>query len=499
VQAGGQNLSAGKHMTTRAYALCATAPAAPNSADLSLTIADAPDPVIVDGTLTYTLTVANAGPAEATAVAVSQMLPPSATFDSASSTAGSCTQASGTLSCALGTLASGGSATITVKVVVTAVGILSTSAAVSAGLDDPRPVDNTATATTAVRPLQRATPAISGDAPAAATLAATISDAATLTGGASPAGTITFELYGPADTGCAIPIATSTAAVTGAGSYTSAPFTTTATGTYRWIARYGGDLLNEPAATACNDPRQAVSVKAAPTLTTHASAATTAGGTMSASATLTGGTVLTGTLTFRLYGPGDDGCATPLTTSTAVASGNGIYSAAPFTARSAGTYRWVADYGGDANNRAAGPTSCTDPQAAVVVGAATPSGPSSPAGPSWPSGPSSPQGASNAFTIARALADSHGRIKLTLESPGRGSFTARATAGSGHARFGFGSRAATARGRATVTLTIAPGARARRELRRHNLRVTVTIGFRPAGGTQRTRTEQLTVKRLRRV
>ena len=498
VQAGGQNLSAGKHMTTRAYALCATAPAAPDSADLSLTIADAPDPVIVGGTLTYTLSVANAGPAAAPAVVVNQTLPASTTFGSVSTSAGSCAQDAGVVSCALGTLPSGGSATITVTVVATAAVTLSTSAAVSAGVDDARPVDNSATATTAAQLAQRATPAISGDAPAAATLGATISDAATLTGGASPTGTITFELYGPADTGCATPVATSTATVTGAGGYTSAPFSTTATGTYRWIARYGGDSANEPAATACNDPRQVVAVKAAPMLATHASAATTAGGTISATATLTGGTVVTGTLTFRLYGPGDDGCATPLTTSTAAASGNGIYSAAAFTARTAGTYRWVADYGGDANNRAAGPTPCADPQAAVVVGAAAPSGPPPPSGSSSPPG-SSPQGPSNAFTIARALADSHGRIKLTLKSPGRGTFTAKATVGSGRGRFGFGSRSAAVRGRATVTLTIAPGARARRELRRRSLRVTVAIGFRSAGGTQRTRTKHVTVKRLRRV
>ena len=60
-------------------------------------------------------------------------------------------------------------------------------------------------------------------------------------------------------------------------------------------------------------------------------------------------------MTFALYGPGDDGCATPLTSAGVAVSGNGIYSSAPFAASAAGVYRWVAAYGGDANNLSAGP------------------------------------------------------------------------------------------------------------------------------------------------
>jgi uncharacterized repeat protein (TIGR01451 family) len=498
VQAGGQNLAVGKHMTTRAYVLCATEPPPPDNADVSLALADAPDPVTVGDTLTYTLTVANGGPADATAVALSQTLPASTTYTSATTTAGSCTQASGTVSCALGTIPSAGSATITVTVAAAAVGTLTSSATVSSAVADPRPANNDATATTVAQLAQRATPAIGGQAPAAATLGATIADTATLTGGTAPTGTLTFDLYGPGDSACASPLASSTATVSGNGSYTSASFTTTATGTYRWIARYGGDPSNEPAATACDDPRQTVSVKAAPALTAQASAGATAGGTISATATLTGGTLLTGTMTFRLYGPGDDGCATPLRTSTAAVSGNGIYAAPAFTAAAPGTYRWVADYGGDANNRAAGPTSCTDPRAAVVVDAAPAAPTPPPPGPTAPSSPTpSPQAPSNAFSIVRSRADSQGRIKVTLKSPGRGTFKATATARRGRVRFAFGSRSTTVRGRATTVLTIVPGTRARRELRRRNLRVAVAISFRPTGGRQRTRTTELTVKHRR--
>ena len=55
--------------------------------------------------LTYTLGVSNAGPHTATGVTVTDTLPANTTFDSASASQGSCSQASGTVTCALGTVA----------------------------------------------------------------------------------------------------------------------------------------------------------------------------------------------------------------------------------------------------------------------------------------------------------------------------------------------------------------------------------------------------------
>src|SRR5207244_974864 len=65
------------------------------SADLGITKSDSPDPVIAGGTLTYTLTVSNAGPSTASNVTVTDTLPPGVTFQSASGTGWSCSQASG--------------------------------------------------------------------------------------------------------------------------------------------------------------------------------------------------------------------------------------------------------------------------------------------------------------------------------------------------------------------------------------------------------------------
>ncbi|MGH9173683.1 MAG: FG-GAP-like repeat-containing protein, partial [Vicinamibacterales bacterium] len=57
---------------------------APSEANLSIAKSDSPDPVIVGSTLTYNLAVTNAGPDEAADVTVTDVLPASVTFGSAS-------------------------------------------------------------------------------------------------------------------------------------------------------------------------------------------------------------------------------------------------------------------------------------------------------------------------------------------------------------------------------------------------------------------------------
>ena len=91
------------------------------SADVSITNTDSPDPVTVGGSLTYTLHVHNAGPNAAAAVTVTDTLPAGVSFESATTTAGSCAGAN-TITCALGTLASGADATVTIVVAASAAG-----------------------------------------------------------------------------------------------------------------------------------------------------------------------------------------------------------------------------------------------------------------------------------------------------------------------------------------------------------------------------------------
>src|SRR5262249_55482781 len=84
--------------------------------------------------------------------------------------------------------------------------------------------------------------------------------------GATPTGTITFNLYGPNDTSCAGPTAfTTTKAVNGNGAYQSPAFAPTAAGTYRWVASYGGGANNNTVGGACNDANETVNVPAAVT------------------------------------------------------------------------------------------------------------------------------------------------------------------------------------------------------------------------------------------
>jgi hypothetical protein len=107
-------------------------------------------------------------------------------------------------------------------------------------------------------------------------------------------------------------------------------------------------------------------VKAQPTLASPASFGPS--GAISALATLVGAHLHEGTVTFSLYVPGSDPCAgSPLWTSSPVPlSPDGTAASPTFIPTDSGTYRWVADYSGDADDEPAS-SACDDPAAAVTV------------------------------------------------------------------------------------------------------------------------------------
>ena len=128
----------------------------PVSADLSITKTDSPDPVVVGGTLGYTLTVSNAGPSNATSVIATDTLPASVTFVSASA---GCVNAAGTVTCTIGGLNAAQSVTRTITVTAPSTsGTISNTASVTGSESDPNPANNSASATTQV---QAAAPACS--------------------------------------------------------------------------------------------------------------------------------------------------------------------------------------------------------------------------------------------------------------------------------------------------------------------------------------------------
>jgi uncharacterized repeat protein (TIGR01451 family) len=117
------------------------------AADLSLGKADAPDPVAARDPLTYTLVATNNGPNAAPDARLLDTLPAGATFVSASP---GCTHAAGHVECALGALAPGESATVTITVTAKDRGVITNTATVGSAAPDPDTSNNTATTETTV-------------------------------------------------------------------------------------------------------------------------------------------------------------------------------------------------------------------------------------------------------------------------------------------------------------------------------------------------------------
>jgi uncharacterized repeat protein (TIGR01451 family) len=136
-------------------------------ADVAVGITDSPDPVVVYNNLTYTITVSNSiGPNTAAGVIITDNLPASTTFVSATPSQGTCI-GTNTVTCALGSINHGASASITVVVMPTAASIsLGNTAGVSSTVSsDPDHTNDSATTTTTV---ENPVPAISSLSPSSA-------------------------------------------------------------------------------------------------------------------------------------------------------------------------------------------------------------------------------------------------------------------------------------------------------------------------------------------
>jgi uncharacterized repeat protein (TIGR01451 family) len=117
-------------------------------ADLSLVKTVSPDPVQPGQPLTYTLTVANAGPSDATAVTVLDSLPDGLLNVTATSDVGSCTLAGTVVTCQADTVPAGGGMVVTITAVLgetAPAGPVTNSATVSSATADPDLSNNTST------------------------------------------------------------------------------------------------------------------------------------------------------------------------------------------------------------------------------------------------------------------------------------------------------------------------------------------------------------------
>jgi hypothetical protein len=204
-----------------------------------------------------------------------------------------------------------------------------------------------------------------------ATVGNPVTATASIQEGAIPTGQITFKAFPPADANCSGPAAfSSTVGVSGLGSYRSAAFVPSRVGAFRWTVAYSGDVNHTPATVGCGGATSGVS-QARPTITGAVGQRLVVGAPFHAAATLQGGYAPAGTITFRIYSPGEGDCVKPLSVNTVAISGNGAFLSDPFVPKRPGRYRFVPSYSGDAANQGA-VEACGSPAQVVQAQKRTP-------------------------------------------------------------------------------------------------------------------------------
>jgi virginiamycin B lyase len=153
-------------------------------ADLSLE-GRAPASVTLGNNVTYSLTVTNNGTHAAAGVTLADTVPAKATFVSAT---GGVTPVGGVLNFAIGSLAAGASANLTITITPQAAGALVDGATATFAQSDPTPADNSIMLTTTVSSPATADLRLSGSAPSSVAIGAELTDTLTVTdNGAAPA------------------------------------------------------------------------------------------------------------------------------------------------------------------------------------------------------------------------------------------------------------------------------------------------------------------------
>jgi uncharacterized repeat protein (TIGR01451 family) len=131
-----------------------------SQADVSITKTGPATVVPGSPNMTYNIVVTNLGAIPATGVTVYDVLPSPTTFVSATPSQGSCPAPTSTVTCSLGTIANGGSATIVLVVANPTAAAVSNTATVVSTTPDPNTGNNSAT-TTATGPLAPSVPTLS--------------------------------------------------------------------------------------------------------------------------------------------------------------------------------------------------------------------------------------------------------------------------------------------------------------------------------------------------
>jgi uncharacterized repeat protein (TIGR01451 family) len=125
----------------------------PSGADVGISLSGTPNPVVVSNQLTYRVVITNAGPADAPDVVVTDSLPASVSFVSASVSQGTATQSVAGWRWDAGPLGSGVSATGTVVVLTMTEGTITNTGSISINdptVTDPNPGNNNVSVVTSV-------------------------------------------------------------------------------------------------------------------------------------------------------------------------------------------------------------------------------------------------------------------------------------------------------------------------------------------------------------
>jgi uncharacterized repeat protein (TIGR01451 family) len=124
----------------------------PPTSDLAVGLIAAPEPVVLGGSLVYSVTVTNNGPSSASGVTVTNVLPPSVIVLSSTISQGSISTVGNLVICNFATIPNGARATATINASPTAEGVFTTTAMVSGNQLDPINSNNSRTVVSTVGP-----------------------------------------------------------------------------------------------------------------------------------------------------------------------------------------------------------------------------------------------------------------------------------------------------------------------------------------------------------
>jgi uncharacterized repeat protein (TIGR01451 family) len=119
---------------------------------VAVSMIEAPDPVFDGNFLTYQITVTNEGPATASSVVITDTLPATVKFSTATLSQGSATNVGDLVICNLGSISNGATALATIRVIAGAAGTIINTAAVSTASADLYLAESTAVNSTIVAP-----------------------------------------------------------------------------------------------------------------------------------------------------------------------------------------------------------------------------------------------------------------------------------------------------------------------------------------------------------